>query len=281
MKINIDEINVERDKDEEKVFIVSFPKSGRTWLRVLLSRYKQNLLGIDEFYIKLHAMFAEGPIASPQFIFYHGRSSVVEGEIPSRARKIVQALVPSKRNVEYPFDLSYCRGSKIVFLVRDPRDTIVSYFHQATSRSRIYKGSLSEFIRDPLFGVQRLLGFLNFLAENSHAIEHHIVHYEDLHTNTLGELSAVLQFADVDVNREHIREAIKFAKFENMKKMEQEESQGHKLSPKDKDDPNSFKVRKGKIGSFLDELSESDIEYLEEQIDEHLPSMFSRYGQAS
>ena len=278
MKINVDEINLERDEPEEKVFVVSFPKSGRTWLRVLLSRYKQNLLGIDDFYIKLHALYSENPIPSPQFIFYHGRSSVVEEEIPSYGERMVRKLLPGQRNLQYPFDLSYCSGSKVVFLIRDPRDTIVSYFHQASSRSRIYKGSISEFIRDPLFGVQRVLAFFNFVAAHSQAIDHHIVHYEDLHANTSGELTGVLQFADVKIVKEHIAEAIKFAKFENMKKMESEESQGHKLSPKDKDDPNSFKVRKGKVGSFHDELSERDINYLEQQIEQHLPSLFSRYS---
>ena len=59
------------------------------------------------------------------------------------------------------------RNKKVVFLVRDPRDVVVSYFFQRTKRSRSPVNlDMSSFIRDPGYGVNRIIDLMNIWAEN-------------------------------------------------------------------------------------------------------------------
>lgn len=275
LKINVDELNLEREKPDEKIFIVSFPKSGRTWLRVLISRYKQQLHGFDSFHLKLHTYFPGK--TSPQFNFYHAGSGATMEELTS-FRVRISTLLHQRSILNYPFDLTSCKGSKIIFLIRDPRDTLVSYYHQLFSRNQRYSGTLSEFLRNPVLGTERILAFLKFIFQEKPNFNHHFVYYENLHQNPHKELSKLLEFAEYSINPEFIEEAVKFASFENMRKMEREGQYGDKLSPVDFGNPNSFKVRKGQIGSFQEELSTRDIEYLQKRISQRLPPFFSRYN---
>jgi hypothetical protein len=40
------------------------------------------------------------------------------------------------------------------------------------------------------------------------------------------------------------------------------------LRPSDKDDPESYKVRRGKIGGYKDYLNKKDLEYVQKQMQE-------------
>lgn len=66
MKIpSLDVLETKVQDASQRVYIVSYPNAGRTWLRVMLSRYKQLLIGFDDFHVRLHAYHSSTP-ASPQ-----------------------------------------------------------------------------------------------------------------------------------------------------------------------------------------------------------------------
>jgi len=54
--------------------------------------------------------------------------------------------------------------------------------------------------------------------------------------------------------------------------MELEGLAGHpSLMPRDKNDPESFKTRRGKVGGYVDYLTPQDIEFLDAKMREGLP----------
>jgi hypothetical protein len=79
-----------------------------------------------------------------------------------------------------------------------------------------------------------------------------------------GQLRRLLEFCGVPgVREELIREAVAFADFENMKRMEAGNEFGTSiLRARDASDPDSFKVREGKVGGFSKHFSQADLEYL-------------------
>jgi hypothetical protein len=211
------------------VHVYSYPKSGRTWLRIMLEKINDTGLSIA---------------------YVHGDA------VPKKLRHYKSMT----------FDLDKFKDRKIIFLIRDPRDTVVSAYYDAQYRDRIYNGSISDFIRHNRFGIKKVLAFHELCFQNFDSLKHYmLVKYEDLQADTRNELVRVIDFLGGQVSEEQLEETILFARFDNMKKMEVEgqfqDEHAYRLSLVSNDEPNSSKVRKGKIGGYLQELSQEDIEY--------------------
>src|SRR5262249_15835373 len=99
--------------------IVSFPKSGRTWLRVMLD--------------DVGAKAAFTPDGSDHPL-----------------RQPWAALQADK---------SRYKGGSILLLVRDPRDTAVSGYFQVTRRLKLSNASISEVLRDERHGIKKICHF--------------------------------------------------------------------------------------------------------------------------
>lgn len=275
----LNSLEEESSHAEDKIFVVSFPKSGRTWLRVLLSRYKQRLLGLDDFHLKLHAFHSEKPVKTPQFIFYHANSSYHSQEASGVAR-LLDSCGWLPLRYPYPFSLEYCRGSRLIFLLRDPRDVVVSYFHQLSKREeRVEVSSPANFARRRLVGIHRIIAFMNFVAEQQAEEQQLHIYYEDLHASPEKELEKVLQFAEMPIRPAFIQESIEYARFENMRKLELSGSQGDKLQAVDESNPDTFKTRKGKVGSYREELPRATVAYIDRVIARELHPFYARYLQ--
>lgn len=246
--------------DRRKVSIVSFPKTGRTWLRVLIGKYLCEVNGLPEeimLDIKSVTKLSNLPLTA----FDHNKSSN-----PLRSYKLL------------PSDKSIYEHHKVILLTREIKDTLVSAFFEFTKRTRRHKFSISEFIRLDYLGAKKFLTFYRQWYESKHVpTDFLLVNYEELHEDAEKVLYNVLKFIGVNsIDQEVLREAVRFSSFENLRKMEADNyfaSQNRKgdegrLSPGDIDDPESFKLRKGKIGGYKEYLSREDIEYIDNLVEE-------------
>lgn len=250
----------ERSMDDSvDVFLLSFPKCGRTWLRLMLGNVfalhfgleDVNLLGIKQ----MVAVCPSIPLIS-----------IIHDDLPQW--KAPNELLANKTEYE---------GKKVILLVRDPRDVVVSNYFQKTKRRMVYKGDLSSFLRCKRGSVDTLIRFYNIWAENKHVpSDFLLVRYEDMHADAEKELRRVLDFLGLrEVGNDIVREATEFARFENMRKMEMRNTLASgRLRPGNKNDPESYKTRRGKVGGFVDYLSEADVEYLNQKINTELSSYY-------
>jgi hypothetical protein len=100
-----------------------------------------------------------------------------------------------------------------------------------------------------------------------------VVRYEDLRAETAATLSRILAFTGTPVAPEQVAEAVEFASYDNMKKMEQDRffrGSGARVKPGDRDNPQSYKVRKAKVGGYRDYFSDEqcrELDRLVEQLD--------------
>src|SRR5262245_42208137 len=244
---------------EAEYFLVSYPKCGRTWLRVLLSRA-----------LEIH-------YGSPEVDYLGG--AFLGGNVPGAPRvrvthdddphwKTSRGLDRRKRRY---------RGKRVVLLVRDPRDVLVSMYFERSRRERAYSGTLSQFLHERRGSLDTILAYYNIWAR-SRGIPSDllVVRYEDLRRDTERELVRLLAFIGVsDASEATVREAVRFASFESMREMESAGSlESGRLRPRDPNDPESFKTRRGKVGGFVDYLSPDEIADVERRIRSGLDPSF-------
>ena len=70
-----------------------------------------------------------------------------------------------------------------------------------------------------------------------------------------------------------MRAAVEFARYDNMKKMEQKRSfwlSGGRMKPRDRKNPNSYKVRRAKVGGYRDYFDDEQLAAIDGYVDEHL-----------
>jgi len=236
-------------------YIISYPKCGRTWLRVLIGKALCTKFNIPEnLLLKTYDLTARAGILRTQM----GHDGA-----------------PLKTGISYHllrFNKRAFRRKKVIFLIRDIKDVLVSSYFQATKRINKFDGNISDFIRRDEYGVKKIVTFYNIWHENRNIPrEFMLLRYEDMQSNTEDALSKVLKFLGAgDVEKSIVEKAVSYASFSNMKQMEKNKSFGkyNILTPKNENDDESYKVRRGVIGGYKDYLSDDDINYIDNMISE-------------
>jgi Sulfotransferase domain len=164
-------------------------------------------------------------------------------------------------------DKSAYRGARVILLVRDPRDVIVPLYHRLRHREEgaAQVGSLAEFVCQEVGGIASLLRFYDGWAGSLDVpAEILVLRYEDLHTDPHEQLRGVLEFVGISVDPAIIDEAIRYGSFEHMRRLEEtDELASWRLRPVRRGDFDTYKTRKGRVGSHREELSPEDIDRLD------------------
>lgn len=249
--------------------IISPPKCGRTWVRTMLSRFFQRryglpgneLLGFDNY----HRM---NP-AIPRIRFTHDR--YVNRYTRNR---------DSKRDYY---------EKKIILLVRDPRDVVASNYFQWINSVNPYKKRLLkipdkpeevpifEYAMTQQFGIPRTVEFLrNWAPELEKTRAHLLIRYEDMRSDAAHVLGDMLAFLGFEASPEELQQVVEETSFENMKKMEKNQtfdSGSRRLMIKDSSNPQSFKIRRGKVGGYTDYFSEQELSEIDNLIAQ-IPALY-------
>lgn len=231
-------------------YVVSAPKTGRTWLKVLLVKLFELRFGVEANF--------KAPLDF-QLV------TLEEGNAPGIL--FTHDLLEPHNEAPFAFDRERYKNKKVIFIVRDPRDVVVSAFYQFTKREGIFSGTLSDLVRDERFGIRHTIEFFNLWAQHrGDAGALHVMRYEDMLTDIRSELRKLCVFLDIGGCEPYFEEVASFGGFEEMQKREREGFFGStKLMPRDQNDINTYKVRRGKVGGFVDELSPEDIAYANEE----------------
>jgi hypothetical protein len=252
-------ISQRRRLANSNVVLVSFPKSGRTWFRVMLSRCFAKTFNLDENTLIKHDNFHKREPRIPVFLSFHG----------TFIREVAGRREPA----------SLFKGKKVILLMRNPIDVSVSlYFHLLGARtksvSREMKGvpdtmdgiTVEDFVLNSPFSITEIVRFMNdwtaLMADNPNLIT---LRYEDFKDDPAGEMKRVSDFLGVAFTEEVIQAAVNSSGFEELKVQERRgQFVNNALRPRDPDNPNSFKVRRGKVRGYIDYLSDDAVRRAEE-----------------
>lgn len=237
------------------VVVLSVGKSGRTWLRVLLNKLLSLHYGVEFSLQDLH----QERVEIPSVMWSH--------ELWSH-RRVANARQRLTGKFIIPDEILFRK--KLLVLYRDPRDVAVSLYFQNQKRSRRkYAGDISDYVRHPKYGIRNVIDVMNAWRQR---FENHPqclwLSYEAMKEDTDAALLRVARFIGVEgIEAATVRQAVAFAEFENMKKMERDRVFGaHRLNPSDSSDPDSYKVREGKVGGHRQYFEDADLRFLEESL---------------
>jgi hypothetical protein len=244
----------------------SYGKSGRTWVRVMISRYFQQAYKLQEGIILGFDNFHKLNRAIPKIFFTHDNYL--------------------RRFLGHPDSLEDFYDRKVVLLVRKPQDVAVSQFFQWKYRMRPYKKTLNQypedgadvsiydFVMKEAQGMGRIISALNKWTEELPRINQLlIVRYEDLRSRPEREVARLMAFLGEDVSPEIVKEAVEFASVENLRKMEAQNHfwrSGSRIQPRDASNPDSYKVRKAKVGGYRDYFDDEQIAAIDAMVDRDL-----------
>jgi hypothetical protein len=238
---------------EADVYALSYPKAGRTWLRALIGKVLVDQMGLSERRI-LETEFLTRRAGVPMIGFDHDGS----------------AMRFNVRWQDMPRARHRYAGRRVLLMGRDVRDNMVSAYFQATRRIKVWNQPIAPFLRDDYYGVDKLLTFYGIWAEHRAVpAAFMFIRYEELHTDTAGTLARVLPFFGIAAGADAIAAAVDYCRFENLQRGEAEQRfRGRALVAGVAGDPEAFKVRRGKVGGYVDYLSADEIAYIDEAVAE-------------
>jgi hypothetical protein len=183
------------------------------------------------------------------------------------------------------------RNARLVFLFRDPRDVAVSYYFHLQKRSTpverarkaipdaVLAKSLFDFVVDDQFGLPHIVQLMNRWIGHYAALGRAImVRYEDLRAAPGAELGRIMQFIGTPCRPDELDQAIEFASLENLRQKESGRFFGtDRLRPTDSADPDSFKVRRGKVGGYRDYFNAAQLAVIDSMVEERLAPVLG-YG---
>jgi hypothetical protein len=257
--------------------IIGHPKSGNTWLKVMISRLYQLRYNLPESRLINTDEFARKIPEIPRLAATNGYYSY-EGEVG----KLLAVGAPDNP----------LRHKPVLFLARNPIDIAVSWYHQFTKRQSRAKQELInhfidhpidrrkvamwEFVRHSDIGLPSLIEYENTWARNVQALERGmLVKYEELRAEPVSTLQRITQLMGEDFSEEEIRSAVEWGSFENLQKLETSgtfNQGGMKLV--NADDPSTYKVRRGKVGGYREDFNPQQVAELEALVrDNILPEL--------
>jgi alcohol sulfotransferase len=237
--------------------LASYPKSGRTWFRFILSNYFAEVNRLDAA-IDLHTTFSVVPNLDldPQ------------RGLPAFKYEHLRPTLPKIAVSHLPYSSRLFQAKPVIFMVRDPRDVLVSSYFHATRHKHRFSGPIGVFLANPEQGALHLIRYLNGWAEGLPQHPHFILSYEALSAEPEQMTASVLSFLKLKPDAAAIRRAVEFSRFEAMREIEKSDGiPGHEY---DRSDNESLRMRKGVAGGYTDYLSSREIAWIEKVCDAEL-----------
>ena len=217
----------------DDLFLISYPKSGNTWTRFLTA----NLKFIDER--------VDFETIERQVPDLYTNDEIKLGKIASpRILKSHDAYQPMYR--------------RVLYIVRDPRDVLVSYYHHQIKTRRITADTpMQDFVDTFIAGEIDSYGSWgenvgSWIGAREGSPGFKLIRYEDLHAKPIETLGKVAKFLDLSADEDKLQKVYDSCRAEQMMKLEIG-SEG-KLSILKNTDQNKRFVRNAKVGGWQDEL---------------------------
>jgi hypothetical protein len=227
----------------DDMFLVSYPKSGNTWTRFLIA----NLVY---------------PEKNPDFSNINELLPDVEGMWKRDLERVSRPRILKSHQYFDP------RFPKVIYVVRDPRDVVLSEYYFDIKRRAIaddfpLQQFVSRFSRGELnhpYGTwgENVASWFYTRRQDSRFL---LVTYEALQTRPTEEMRRIASFMGISPDPERLAFAIEQSSADRMREMEKK--QGHLWSSTRETRQDKPFVRSAKAGGWKIELTESSVAEIE------------------
>lgn len=265
---------VEGIKPESIIWVFGSGRTGSTWLsnmmQALPDRARWNEPNVGHLFGHLYYQRSlYGREDKDNFILGSGfreiwlssiRSLVLDGatarfpEVVAKGGYLV--IKEPHGSIGAPLLMEALPESRMVFLVRDPRDVAASALHTTfTRKAPVPRADRMIMVeeRPDEFVMHRAETYLQHITLTKQAFETHsgrkvLVRYEDLKADTLGEMKRIYLTLEIPVEVGELAQAVEKCTFENI--------------PADKKGPGTVR-RRGTSGAWKEDLTPSQVEIVE------------------
>ncbi|GAB6024009.1 hypothetical protein CHUAL_008735 [Chamberlinius hualienensis] len=244
-----------RDTD---VLVVSYPKTGTTWTQEIsyLIAHNANFEKATSAPIEIRFPFMDIPLG--------GIKAIEEAEDP----RLIKTHLP------YDFlPNSFLENkTKIIYITRNPKDTIVSWYHFLQMVGYCgYNGTFEKFV--DLFCNERLAysSFArNVLSYWNRRHQENILFlfYEELQKDLKSNVIKIMKYLEKDLTDDQINRIVEHASFENMKKNPMANYSHGGSAIKMPDSKTDF-LRKGKTGDWKNYFNDETNKKVDDYVEKH------------
>jgi hypothetical protein len=189
----------------DDTFLVSYPKSGNTWVRFLLANliYPNETVG----FANINRLLPAPGVSSKRFLRNLPRPRILKSH--------------------ETFDV---RFRKVIYLVRDPRDVAVSEYHFDLKKRYIEPDvTLEQFVERFIKGTTAGYGSWWEHAASWIAARHGnpaflLVRYEDLLSDSISETGKIAEFLGIQASPERLEAAVQRSSADRMRKLEKQQA---------------------------------------------------------
>lgn len=234
--------------DRNDVMVASYPRSGNTWLRFLLTRI---LTGKSAGFDNVNSVIAEIGI-----------------------HKDALPLLPGEGRLIKTHELYRPTYKRAIYLIRDVRDVLLSQYSRENELGLVWWGDFDGYIKAFLEGTINGFGpwqehipqWLDSpLAKRGDVLA---VKFADMRRNTQETLERIVDFLGLEVQPKVIAEAIADNTVEKMRAREERSQTLHKSTGEE----GRF-VRKGAIMGWREKFTEPQLELIEQYAGETMARM--------
>ncbi len=227
----------------DDTFIVSYPKSGNTWTRFLIANLLQPEPPLTLLDMERLVPFVDG-----------------------QTRRFFKAM-PRPRVIKDhgSFNPQY---KNVIYIVRDPRDVVVSGYNFALRGATIDESyPMTTFVNEFVRGARSVVGswgenVASWLATRGNTPRFLLLRYEDMLSETARELGKIASFLGMQVTADRLAEVVNRSSADNMRKLEK--MHGNKWAQnkdmKRKDIPFVRSAKAGGWQSILPKTAVAEIE---------------------
>jgi len=218
----------------DDVYLVSFPKSGATWMDFLIANVNIAMSDAD------------------RVVTFYNVHQYVPDIHDSRELDTPLLSFPGFRFIKSHSDLNKYYNN-VIYIVRNPGDTMISYYSFLQGLGR-FNGTLSELIKSERFGIRSWAKHVeSWLFHSPASLAFMMVRYEDLKSDPSSEIERVYRHLGFSLPQTVLDKAVNLSSFSNMKTLEEDLNYGGRPIM----DGFQF-MRSGQIGESKAKLSESD-----------------------
>ena len=264
------------------IWIASYPKSGNTWVKLFLSAYLGNQNASIPFDINKmlipFSLFPTNKLIKKFNFDFSNFENIAEHWIPMQE----YLNLGIKGNIFVKTHNAICtiNGNKFtnkqnslgaIYLVRDPRDIIISYssfLNKSYDEVATYLFNNKSFELSNIDGKQFDFTLVGSWSDNYNSwknyksIEVLIVKYEDLISDTQNTFTKIIKYLNkidnIKIDNEKIKSCINLTSFKNLRKIEEEKGFIEKGF-------GEFFFRKGRVGDWKDKLNQNLVKKIEEK----------------
>jgi len=226
---------------------LSYPKSGRTWLRFMINDYlvRSHDLQVTNVFEVERALGANYP-----FEWTHLTAAM---------------LMDLPYDMMGALDYRQFDGARMIFLTRDFRATMASAYRHAVHRIGRWNGSPSAFLRSEKYGAMKIITLYNMWMRIEPRLQDSlVVSYESALRDAAGTLAACLSFAGIAIDEAAVANSIDAGSFQAMRAASLTAAYaGTPLAPTDRESVQSFKVRTGGAGDWAELFTNEDVAFLD------------------